>query len=139
MGRLCCGSWPLGGDEGSRGADDECHSVENEESAISLVVDVVIESELDTEVDNQLEAADTVDENDKETGRVLGGDALPNRVDEYMSNPLAFGETGGSKGCGGEMGGIGKLETGAACTCRKYVVKYIGRSARIVIQSSVCK
>lgn len=45
---------------------------------------------------------------------------------------LAFGETGRGKGCGGETGGMGKLVTGAACTCRKYVAKYIGRRARLM-------
>jgi hypothetical protein len=95
-------------------------------------MDAMVESEVESDVDSELEAADIVDENDMETGRVLGGDEPSNRVDEYISNPLAFGESGCGKGCGGETGGIGKLATGAACTCRKYVVKYIGRRARIV-------
>ena len=79
--------------------------------------------------DGKLEIGDIVDENDMETGRVWGGDEPPNSVDEYMSNPLAFGDSGRGKGCGGETGGIGKLVTGPACTCRKYVVKKMGRMA----------
>jgi hypothetical protein len=95
-------------------------------------MDVIVDSEVVTDVDNMLEAAEIEDENDRETGRVPGGDEPPNRVDEYMSNPLAFGESGWGSGCGGDTGGIGKLVTGAACTCRKYVVKNTGRRARKV-------
>lgn len=71
-------------------------------------MDVMADSELVTDVDNKLELADIEEENDKETGRVPGGDELPNSVDEYISNPLAFGESGWGRGCGGDTGGIGK-------------------------------
>jgi hypothetical protein len=92
-------------------------------------MDAIVDSEVVADVDKGLEVADIEDENDMETGRVPGGDEPPNSVDEYMSNPLAFGDSGWGRGCGGDTGGIGKLVTGAAFTCRKYVVKNTGRSA----------
>lgn len=95
----------------------------------SLKFDVLLESVVEIDADHVCEAADMVDENDKETGRVAGGDGPSNSVAVSISKPLAFGERGCGSGCGGGTGGIGKLETGADCTCRKYVVKYMGRMA----------
>jgi len=75
---------------------DSCDSVEVKESPLefSLVLkrDVMVDSWVEIDGDNRLEATDMVDENDMETGLVLGGDEPPNRVDENMSNPLEFGE-----------------------------------------------
>jgi hypothetical protein len=113
-----------------------CESIEEKDSRWVVLLepkkDAIDDSEVAPKAGNRLELADIEDENDRETGRVPGGDGPPNIVDEYMSNPLAFGESGWGSGCGGATGGIGKLITGAACTCRKYVVKKTGRSARYV-------
>jgi len=105
---------------------------ENDPEAVSftLKIDAMVDSEVVTDGENMLEVVEIEDENDKETGLVPGGEEPPKRVDEYMSNPLAFGDSGWGRGCGGDTGGIGKLVTGAACTCRKCVVKNTGRRAR---------
>lgn len=77
-----------------------CDSVDEKDSEFvispSPKMDAMVESVVDAEVDKALEAADIVDEKDRETGRVGGGDDPPNNEDVNMSIPLAFGD----RGCG---------------------------------------
>src|ERR1700729_567079 len=90
-GRLGCFPWLQGRGDGSWGADNDrsleleqapCDSAEEKGSQLVLSpapkMDAMVESEVESDVDSELEAADIVDENDMETGRVLGGDEPSN-------------------------------------------------------------
>lgn len=93
----------LGGDEEGRGMDmvgllvsgvSPSASVDGKgsESVWSPLRTDRVDS-MDIDSDNCIDAPDTVEENESDTGRVAGGDEL-NNEDVNISTPLAFGDRG---------------------------------------------